>query len=129
VSRLLLDTHALLWWLFDSPQLAKSTRKLIASRRNEVFVSSASLWEVALKQRSGKLAGVLDYLADHRSVHAEAGLRELTIAHGHAVVAGTLDWTHRDPFDRMLVAQSRSEKLELVTKDERIRTFHPNCRW
>ncbi|HEX5659133.1 MAG TPA: type II toxin-antitoxin system VapC family toxin [Polyangiales bacterium] len=129
MSRLLLDTHALLWWLFDSPQLGKSTRKLIASRGNEVFVSSVSLWEVALKQRSGKLSGVLDYLADHRSVHAEAGLRELTITHGHAVVAGALDWPHRDPFDRMLVSQSRIEQLELVTQDERIRAFHPSCRW
>jgi len=129
VTRLLLDTHVLLWWLFDAPQLSKVARKLIASRRNEVYVSSASLWEIAIKQRDGKLTGAESYLESFRAVNVEAGLRELSISHAHAVVAGGLIWPHKDPFDRMLVAQSRSEDLVLVTKDETITAFHPDCRW
>jgi PIN domain nuclease of toxin-antitoxin system len=126
---LLLDTHALLWWLFDLPLLSKNAHKLIGDPRNVVFVSSASLWEIAIKARAKKLGGVDEYLRGHRAVHQQAGFQELAVNHAHAVLAGSLAWAHADPFDRMLVAQSTVEGCALLTRDKFIRAYHKGCRW
>jgi len=115
--RLLLDTHALLWWWNDDAQLSDTARRALADERNEVLVSAASAWEIATKQRIGKLpiwpwpAGGFDGMV------AAEGFTSLPIQARHAWQAGTLDWSHRDPFDRMLAAQAMLEGLTLVSRD------------
>ena len=110
---LLLDTHVLLWWLADSPQLDARHREAIADRRNGVWVSAASLWEIGIKMKLGKLEGRGDLL----EVLGRSGFQQLEIGWKHAEAAPRLPDHHRDPFDRMLVAQSITERLTLVTAD------------
>jgi PIN domain nuclease of toxin-antitoxin system len=114
--RLLLDTHALLWWLSDDPTLSPVARTAIASPEADVAVSAASAWEVSIKRALGKLSAPDDLdaqLAEHR-------FSPLAITVGHALLAGSLPRHHDDPFDRMLVAQARIERMALVTRDARI---------
>ncbi len=113
MPRLLLDTHVLLWALEDSQALSVDARQSIADTRNEVFVSAASIWEMAIKRSLGKLRAP-DKLAD---TVQEAGFAALPITLAHAEQAGMLPPHHRDPFDRMLVAQALAEGLVLVTDD------------
>jgi PIN domain nuclease of toxin-antitoxin system len=115
--RALLDTHALLWWLLDSESLTKPARKIMAERRNAVLVSAASAWEIATKVRLGKLPGVEDVAADFSGIMAQEGFELLSISADHAIRAGGLPGFHRDPFDRMLIAQAQSENLPLISKE------------
>lgn len=111
--RLLLDTHALLWWLADSPMSADA-KQAIADPDNIVIVSAASIWEIAIKKARGKLDapdGLVEAIAD-------SGFDPLPIDFGHAELAGALPVHHRDPFDRMLIAQALEEELVIVTRDE-----------
>ena len=112
--RLLLDTHVLLWWLSDDRKLAKNAREIIANTTNDVLVSSASLWEVAIKAALGRIDVELDDLED---AIARNGFRSLPIGFRHALTAGRLPPIHRDPFDRMLVAQASVEELRIVSHD------------
>ena len=112
--RLLLDTHVLLWWLSDDRKLAKNARDIIANSNNDVLVSSASVWEVAIKAAVGRLEVELDDLED---AIVRNGFRPLPIGFRHAVTVGRLPAVHRDPFDRMLVAQASVEELRLVSHD------------
>jgi PIN domain nuclease of toxin-antitoxin system len=113
--RLLLDTHALIWWLAGDAQLSSIARSAIEDEGNEVFVSAASAWEVATKHRLGKLPGAGPLAVDFaREVRAQ-GFIPLPITLEHGQVAGSLGGDHRDPFDRMLVAQAREEKMGLVS--------------
>lgn len=112
--RLLLDTHVLLWWLDDDPKLAKTARAIIANPDNDVLVSSASLWEIAIKEALGRLDVELD---DLEQAIARNGFRPLLISFNHALTAGQLPMAHRDPFDRMLVAQASVEELRLMSHD------------
>jgi PIN domain nuclease of toxin-antitoxin system len=112
--RLLLDTHVLLWWLSDDRKLAKNARDIIANSNNDVLVSSASVWEVAIKAALGRLEVELDDLED---AIVRNGFRPLPIGFRHAVTVGRLPAVHRDPFDRMLVAQASVEELRLVSHD------------
>ncbi len=116
MRRLLLDTHALLWWLADDPRLGPCARDLIAEGRNEVYVSAASAWEVSIKRALGKLEAP-DELG---SVLEEEGFEPLPISFFHAERVGALPPIHRDPFDRILVCQAQAEGLEIVTADETI---------
>ena len=116
MPRLLLDTHVLLWALEDSQALNADARRSITDTRNEVFVSAASIWEMAIKRSQGKLR-TPDNLAD---TVQEAGFAALPITLAHAEQAGMLPPHHRDPFDRMLVAQALAEGLVLVTDDAHI---------
>ena len=111
--RLLLDTHAFLWWLADAPQLGGSARKAMADDRNEVFVSAATGWEIAIKRAAGKLQvpDNLDALVE------ESGFSHLPITFFHGEQAGALPMHHRDPFDRMLIAQAQAEGLIIITRD------------
>jgi PIN domain nuclease of toxin-antitoxin system len=112
--RLLLDTHALLWWLADDPKLGRAAREAIADPAALVHVSAASLWEIAIKANLGKLdLGDADLAAE---IPAN-GFVELPIAARHALAAGALPRHHDDPFDRMLVAQAQLEDLVVVTRD------------
>jgi PIN domain nuclease of toxin-antitoxin system len=113
--RLLLDTHVLLWWLADDDLLADATRDSIADGDNLVVVSAATAWEIAIKQSIGRLDAPDDLLDVLRSNDFEG----LSITPAHALAAGRLPLHHRDPFDRMLIAQAIAEELTVVTIDER----------
>lgn len=116
---LLLDTHVLLWWLGDDPSLSSSARKVIADPDNTVFLSAVVVWEIRIKEALEKLrlpTGFSETLADQPFV-------ELPIRVEHAHAVGELPEIHRDPFDRMLVAQARVEGFELVTRDAAIREY------
>ena len=116
--RLLLDTHALLWWLTDDHSLPASARKLIAGGSNTIVVSSASAWEIAIKVRRGKLPMAVDLVADLERVLVQESFEALAISVDHSVRAGLLPGPHRDPFDRMLIAQSQAEGLPIVSNNE-----------
>jgi PIN domain nuclease of toxin-antitoxin system len=111
---LLLDTHALLWWLDDSPTLSTEARAAIGDGNNVVYVSAASAWEISIKKALGKLDAP-DNLEEALSANA---FQALAISVAHALAVGALPSHHGDPFDRMLVAQARLEGLTLVTRDE-----------
>ena len=116
MKRLLLDTHVLLWWLSDDPQLGESSRQAIANPRNPVYVSAASTWEVSIKKSIGKLTAPDDMDA----IVESEGFEKLPITLFHGDQAGSLPELHKDPFDRMLIAQAQSEGLVIVTNDEKI---------
>jgi PIN domain nuclease of toxin-antitoxin system len=109
---LLLDTHVVLWWLADDPELPEEIKDRL-DHEPDVRVSAATIWEIAIKQALGKISAPAD-LPDRVG---NSGFRELPIDFTHAVAAGRLPLIHRDPFDRMLVAQARCEDLTLVTRD------------
>ncbi len=115
--RFLLDTHALIWWLSDDPRLSRPVREIVADRANEILVSSATAWEISTKHRLGKLRGVELLVADMAGWIRREGFVELPIAVRHAQRAGSWSQAHRDPFDRMLAAQSDLEDIPLVTQD------------
>ena len=115
--RLLLDTHALLWWLAGDASLSAPARRAIADEENDVFVSAASAWEVATKHRLGKLPGAGPLAVDFAREVRRQGFSPLPITLEHGQVAGALAGEHRDPFDRMLVAQAREEKMALVSNE------------
>lgn len=115
--RLLLDTHVALWALLDDPRLGSKARGLIEDRENRVFISAASLWEIAIKHALGR--GGIPFSAEDALRHfTEAGYELLDMRPSHAVVAGTLPPIHADPFDRMLVAQALTEPMRLLTHDQ-----------
>ena len=116
MQRLLLDTHVLLWALEDSPELGEKARRAVIDPRNEVFVSAINVWEITIKRSLGKLRG-LDNLT---TTVEDTGFTPLPITLFHAEQAGNLPMHHRDPFDRMLVAQAQAEGLTIVTKDDKI---------
>jgi PIN domain nuclease of toxin-antitoxin system len=127
--RVLLDTHALLWWLAGDAQLSDAARATSADEGNEIFVSAASAWEVTTKHRIGKLPGAGPLAVDFaREVRAQ-GFRPLAITLEHGQVAGSLTGEHRDPFDRMLIAQAREEKMALVSNEAVFATFGVTCIW
>jgi PIN domain nuclease of toxin-antitoxin system len=111
--RLLLDAHALLWWLADDPSLDRSARDLIADPANEVIVSAVTVWEIAIKRAIGKLSAP-DGLA---AVLEESGFIEAPVTAADAERAGGLEAIHRDPFDRMLIAQAVRLRAVVVTRD------------
>lgn len=116
--RLLLDTHALIWWLDGAEQLSETARTAIGDPSNEVYVSAATAWEVATKARIGKLPGAL-LLAQGFGLYLEAqGFHSLAITIEHARRAGLLPGPHKDPFDRMLIAQAQVESAVLVSNEE-----------
>lgn len=116
--RLLLDTHTLLWWLAEGPHLGSAAATAIETE-TAVFVSAATAWEIAIKRAAGKLRAPADLAAAVR----EEGFQELDVTLSHGLAAGALPLHHKDPFDRMLVAQAQIERLTLVTSDRRIRAY------
>ena len=116
--QLLLDTHAFLWWLSGDDQLSAAARSAIADEGNGIFISSASAWEITTKHRIGKLPGVAAIVADLEGAIVDQGFIGLPISLRHGQVAGALPGTHRDPFDRMLIAQAMLENLVLVSNEQ-----------
>jgi PIN domain nuclease of toxin-antitoxin system len=119
--RLLLDTHVLLWWLADDRKLTRAARAIIGNPDNEVLASSVSLWEIAIKAALGRIEVELDNL---EAAIARNGFRSLTIGFRHALTAGRLPAVHRDPFDRMLIAQASVEELRVVSHDRVFERYH-----
>lgn len=115
---LILDTHVLLWWLGKDPRLPKAARNAI-SDSDEVYVSAASAWEIAIKVSIGKLTFRGD-LEEHLELN---NFRPLSVTIAHAKAAAALPRHHGDPFDRMLAAQARAESLTLLTADTRLRAY------
>jgi PIN domain nuclease of toxin-antitoxin system len=114
--RLLLDTHALLWWMTDDPQLSKAARAAIAREENAPLVSAASAWEIATKVRLGRLTAndlVHNFVAELTMRRMEI----LAVSAEHGIQAGLLAGTHQDPFDRMLIAQAMAEAVPIVSND------------
>lgn len=123
MTGLLLDTHVLLWVLLSPDRIPASTLDAIRAPDNALYVSAAGAWEIATKHRLGKLDGagaVVDGYQEHLTT---LGAQELAISGPHALMAGGMNWAHRDPFDRILVAQSLLESLPVVTGDRVLSDF------
>jgi len=127
--QLLLDTHALLWWLFDDPKLSATARKHLANPDYRILVSAASVWEISTKHRLGKLPEADEVARDVPAWIEKARFDSLAVTAHHAQLAGTWDVPHRDPFDRMLAAQSRLENAPLVTVDGVFAEFGSEVVW
>ena len=127
--RLLLDTHALLWWWTDNPGLSALARNSIADGISEVFVSAASAWEIATLRRLGRLDYAPDASRRFNELVAADEFRHLAITYTHCLRAGAYTADHRDPFDRMLAAQSEIESLTLVTRDLAFGQFGTTVIW
>lgn len=125
----LLDTHVLLWWLFDDPKLSDTARDIIRAPDSIIIVSSASGWEIATKSRLGKLPHAGDIMDDLPSLLQKARIEVLSITMAHALAAGALPGPHRDPFDRMLIAQGQIEQLPIVTSDRIFKTYPVKLIW
>lgn len=125
----LLDTHALLWWLFDDRRLSRRVRGVIRDPGNRLLASSASAWEIATKHRLGKLSAAGPLVSEFGGFMVKAGFSELPVTWAHAVRAGMWDVGHRDPFDRMLAAQTAVQGLTLVTADPVFKDFGISTVW
>ena len=117
---LLLDTHVLLWWLDDNPESSEKAREVIASPSSTIYVSSASVWEISIKVKIGKLEISSPDLVQEIE---DSDFLPLPIEAHHAWLAGDLTRHHNDPFDRMLIAQAQSEDLILVTRDSAFQDY------
>jgi len=115
--RALLDTHALLWWLSDDPGLTRAARKIIAETKNTLIISAASAWEIAIKVRLGRLPTAADLIGDFTGHVEREGFQLLFISAEHAVRAGLLSGPHKDPFDRMLIAQAQAENVPIISNE------------
>jgi PIN domain nuclease of toxin-antitoxin system len=116
--RCLLDTHIFIWWILDHPKLSRSSRETIADPTNELFFSSASAWEIVIKSTLGKLSlpeNPVQWIRKHLDFNR---IQALPITVEHALMLHELPSLHRDPFDRIMVAQARCEDLTIITDDE-----------
>jgi len=127
--RALLDTHTLIWWLTDDPRLSARAKGLIADSANEILVSAASAWEISTKHRLGRLPGFGGLVARYAEILDGESFVSLQIDPLHALRAGSYRLTHRDPFDRMLAAQSELLPVPLLTNDEALHGFPCRILW
>lgn len=127
--KVLLDTHTFLWWIANDPQLSPRARQIMETPDIEPFLSATSGWEIAIKSRLGKLklpADLQGFIAEQLRINA---IQVLPIQMAHALHVFTLPDHHRDPFDRMLVAQSQLEKLPILTGDPQISQYAVTTIW
>lgn len=127
--KLLLDTHALLWWVLDSKDLSRKVRRALTDVNNDVFVSAATAWEVATKFRLGKLPEADPFIHSFSDTLQRLGFLELPISVEHAERAGLLRIDHKDPFDRMLITQAQAEGLVLVSNEDLFDSYHVQRLW
>jgi len=118
----LLDTHTLLWAVRGDAKLSDAARNILMYTSDQVFVSAVSAYEIMYKYKIGKLQGFEDVAGNYIDVLKKFGANELSINTRHAHYAGELDWEHRDPFDRLLVAQAHVDNLILITDDPYIKS-------
>jgi PIN domain nuclease of toxin-antitoxin system len=127
--KLLLDTHALIWWAANDPRLSAALRAAISEPSNGVNVSAASAWECAVKVQNGKLPQAAPLVAAFRATLERAGFAMLDITLEHALAAGALPRHHGDPWDRMLIAQALREGMALVSKDAQFDRYGVRRLW
>jgi PIN domain nuclease of toxin-antitoxin system len=123
--KLLLDTHAALWWLADDARVGRNAEQQLSDETNRVLLSAAVIWEVAIKRSLGKLQAP----ADLASTLTGAGAQPLAITLDHAAAVESLPWHHRDPFDRLLVAQAITEGATIVSQDDRLHQYGVSVIW
>jgi PIN domain nuclease of toxin-antitoxin system len=129
MMRVLVDTHALVWAVIGDRRLSRRAHSVLASFDNEVFVSAASVWEVCTKCRLGKLPDAESLVSDFERVIEQLGFHSLPISVEHAQRAGNLPGLHRDPFDRMLIAQAQAENMPLVSNERLFDSFGISRIW
>jgi len=127
--RILLDTHVLLWWLEDSARLSETARSTVADTATQLFWSAASSWELAIKVGLGRIRLVTPLRKLLPAALLEQSIDFLAVEQSHALQVAELPHHHRDPFDRMLVAQCRVERLRLLSADEQIRRYDVDVVW
>ena len=127
--RLRLDTHALVWWWTDDPRLPARARAVIADPNSTVYVSAVSAWEITTKHRVGKWPEVERLIAEYSVLLRRSRFHALPISMEHAHRAGGLPGTHRDPFDRMLIAQASLESIPIVTADPAFTVYGSDVMW
>ena len=125
----LLDSHALLWWWFDPDRLSTAVRELLINPSTPVLVSAASVWELSLKHHQGRLPELSGAITDLPGLLQADGFEALPISLAHGLRAGGYSQPHRDPFDRMLAAQSELDRLVLLTADPQLSTFPCRTLW
>ena len=128
MTRILLDTHALIWWLEGGDKLSPAARRAISNPEVVVLVSAASAWEIAIKHHGGKFK-VPELVKNFRGRVEREGFAELPISIEHAVMAGGLPGPHKDPFDRLLIAQSLVEDATMISRDSRFSEYAVQCIW
>ena len=127
--KVLLDTHAFLWWITDNPQLSLQARNIISDGKNEIFLSAASGWEIAIKTQLGRLKFPDKpelFVSKQMAINAIQGL---PIQISHALHVYNLPNHHQDPFDRMLVSQAQLEGMHILTSDSQISEYHVKVIW
>ena len=127
--RALLDTHTLLWWILDDPALTQTARATITETSNTMLVSAASAWEIAIKFRLGKLPRVADLVSNFSKEVEHEGFQILPISADHGIRAGLLPGLHKDPFDRMLIAQSQAENMPIISNETVFETYGVRRLW
>jgi PIN domain nuclease of toxin-antitoxin system len=115
--RMLLDSHALLWWILDDPALSPAAREAISGTDKTVLISAVSAWEISIKFRAGKLPEAADLVSNFPSEIEHEGFQLLPISAEHGIRAGLLPGIHKDPFDRMLIAQSQAENVPIISNE------------
>ena len=128
-NRYLLDTHALLWWISSSSQLSATARTILGNESNSLYLSAASTWEMAIKTKLGKLHIPEPLQSFIPKIMSEQYLKGLPVEHAHSAQVETLPLHHRDPFDRLLVAQAMTENLTLVSCDSALTPYPVNVAW
>ena len=127
--RALFDTHALIWWFSDDSSLPPTIREIITDTDNTLLVSAASAWEIAIKHRLGKLRKVADLVSDFSGRIEREGFQLLPISAEHGIRAGLLPGLHKDPFDRMLIAQAQAENIPIVSNEAVFETYRVRRLW
>jgi PIN domain nuclease of toxin-antitoxin system len=127
--RLLLDTHALLWWLTKNPSLPLSAQNLLKNQDHTVLVSAASMWEIATKARLGKLDVAIEVVENFPIYLAKEQFESISVTVAHAIRAGLLPGPHKDPFDRMLIAQALAENVPIVSNDQALDGYGARRLW
>jgi PIN domain nuclease of toxin-antitoxin system len=127
--RVLLDTRSLLWWLSDDTALPRTARKIIAETKNTVLVSAASAWEIATRVRLGKLPTGANLVSDFCGQVEREGFELLVISADHGIRSGLLPGPHKDPFDRMLIAQAQAENLAVITNERVFEAYGVRRLW
>ena len=118
----LIDTHVLLWWLFNDSKLTAECQDIIRNPDHRIFVSSVSAWEIATKYRIGKLPEAKQIVEEYSQILQQSKFIELSVTSAHALRAGSLPISHRDPFDRMIMAQAELENFPVITYDQAFQT-------
>jgi PIN domain nuclease of toxin-antitoxin system len=126
---LLLDSHALIWWLSGDQRLSERARGALSDEDRDVYISAASAWEITTKRRLGKLPDAGDIALAFEEILAEQDFKPLSISVRHAQMAGNMEGAHKDPFDRMLIAQALVEDLVLVSNERAFDAFGISRLW